>query len=199
MDRKSSDKWEPKDPWDTDLSPAALDMYRFYGMLPVGDTTRCGTWKYHYNLAIKKKWYGKFGGIDNEIERPRFYQHIPFINAVVNDEKTRLVLNVENNGIIKDIPNDVVIEVPVTVDKNGIYPEEIEPDLDERIKDVYLMPRILKMRWALEAFKTADLIVLKEILVRDPRTKSLRQVQEVLRDILDLPFNKEMKDYYLKN
>lgn len=237
---KSSDKWEPKDPWDTDLSLAALDMYRFYGMLPVGDTTRCETWKYHYNLVTKKKWYGKFGGIDNEIERPRFYQqlrrtrkellelakrlkedpsimltqimptvftrspqsieqHIPFINAVVNDEKTRLVLNVENNGIIKDIPNDVVIKLPVTVDKNEIHPEEIEPDLDERIKHMYLIPRIPKINWALEAFKTADLIVLKEILVRDPRTKSLRQVQEVLRDILDLPFNKEMKDYYLKN
>lgn len=238
--QENSNKWEPQDPWDTDLSPAAIDMYKFYGMLPIGDTTRCGTWKYHYDLATKKKWYGRFGGIDNEVERPKFYeqlrrtrkellelarklkedpsimltevmpavfakdpqskeQHIPFINAIVNNRKIRLVLNIENKGIIKDIPDDVVVEVPVIVDKDGIHPEKIEPDLNEKIKQMYLIPRILKMRWALEAFKAADLNILKEILVRDPRTRSFRQVEEVLKDILDLPFNKEMKSYYLKN
>ncbi|HOJ87878.1 MAG TPA: alpha-glucosidase AglA [Pseudothermotoga sp.] len=235
----NSHKWEPKDPWNVDLSPAAIDMYRLYGMLPIGDTVRCGTWKYHYNLEIKRRWYGKFGGIDNEIERPRFYeqlrktrkmllglanklqqnrslmltqimpdiftkdpeskeQHIPFINAMVNDKKTRLVLNIENKGAISDIPDDVIVEVPVTVDKDGIHPEKIEPELTERVKQMYLMPRILRMRWALEAFKTGDIDVLKEILIRDPRTRSYEQVESVLKDILDLPFNREMRNHYLK-
>ncbi|HEY8542664.1 MAG TPA: alpha-glucosidase AglA [Pseudothermotoga sp.] len=237
---KESEKWEPQDPWDVDLSPAAVDMYEFYGMLPIGDTVRCGTWKYHYDLATKKRWYGKFGGIDNEIERPKFYerlreirrkliklaeelredpsitltkvmpdiftknseskeQHVPFINAIVNDKKTRLVLNILNKGLLKDLPDDVVVEVPVIVDREGIHPEKIEPDLNERIKHMYLIPRMLKMKWALEAFKTGDINILKEILIRDPRTKSYNQVKEALKAILDLPFNKEMKNYYLKS
>ncbi|MGJ8454169.1 alpha-glucosidase AglA [Pseudothermotoga sp. U03pept] len=238
--REESQKWQPKDPWDVDLSPAAIDMYRFYGMLPVGDTVRCGTWKYHYNLETKKRWYGRFGGIDNEIERPKFYeqlrqtrknlikvaqqlrqdpsitltqimpsvftknteskeQHIPFINAIVNNKKARLVLNIENRGAIKGIPDDVVVEIPVTVDKDGIHPEKIEPDLTLRIKEMYLMPRILKMKWALEAFKTGDISILEEILLRDPRTRSYKQVKDVLMAILELPFNREMRYHYLKS
>lgn len=235
--KDKSEKWQPKDPWDVDLSFAAIDMYEFYGMLPIGDTVRSGTWKYHYDLETKKRWYGKFGGIDNEIERPKFYdqlrktrsklvklaeelrgnrnlkltdvapeifpesidsqeQHIPFINALINNKKARLVLNVENNGTLKNLPDDIVVEIPVTVDESGIHPEKIEPDLTDRIKEWYLMPRILKMKWALEAFKTADLRAIEEILLRDPRTRSYKQVKGVIKDILDLPFNKEMKNYY---
>ncbi|ACM23677.1 Alpha-glucosidase [Thermotoga neapolitana DSM 4359] len=234
---KNASNWEPKGPWDVDFSPAAIDMYRFYGMYPIGDTVRSGTWKYHYDLETKKKWFGKYGGIDNEVERPKFYeslrkqrkrlmelakevekdptieltkvwpevfttgsesveQHIPFINALVNGKKARLVLNVENRGTIKGIPDDVVVEVPVIVDKEGIHPEKIEPDLTERVKKFYLLPRILRMEWALEAFISGDRRVLEEILIRDPRTKSYEQVVAVIEDILNLPFNEEMKKHY---
>jgi len=234
---KNASNWEPKSPWDVDFSPAAIDMYRFYGMYPIGDTVRSGTWKYHYDLETKKKWFGKYGGIDNEVERPKFYeslrkqrkrlmelakevekdptieltkvwpevfttgsesveQHIPFINALVNGKKARLVLNVENRGTIKGIPDDVVVEVPVIVDKEGIHPEKIEPDLTERVKKFYLLPRILRMEWALEAFISGDRRVFEEILIRDPRTKSYEQVVAVIEDILNLPFNEEMKKHY---
>lgn len=236
---KHAKDWKPRSPWDVDFSPAAIDMYKFYGMYPIGDTVRSGTWKYHYDLETKKRWYGEFGGIDNEVERPKFYeqlratrrrllelakevekdpsleltkvwpevfstgkesveQHIPFINALVNGRKARLVLNVENNGTIKGIPDDVVVEVPVLVDREGIHPERIEPDLTDRIKKFYLLPRILRMEWALEAFISGDVRVLQEILIRDPRTKSYEQTLAVINDILNLPFNKEMKRYFLK-
>jgi len=36
------------------MSPAAMDMYKFYGRMPIGDSTRNGSWKYHYNLEAKK-------------------------------------------------------------------------------------------------------------------------------------------------
>jgi len=232
IEEKSS-KWEPKDVWDSQMSPAAMDMYEFYEMIPIGDTVRNGTWKYHYDLETKKRWFGKFGGIDNEIERPKFYeelreirekiidtskdpsvkltqiwpeefpknelsgeQQIPFINAIVNGKGARLFLNVLNNGTIQGIPDDVVVEIPVTVDKGGIHPEKIEPDLTDRIKKMYLMPRIIRMEMALEAFITGDRKVLEEILIRDPRTKSEKQVKAVIDGIFSLPFNEEMRNHY---
>ncbi|PMQ01714.1 MAG: alpha-glucosidase/alpha-galactosidase [Dictyoglomus sp. NZ13-RE01] len=236
---EKSHEWEPKDPWDLQLSPCAIDMYKFYGMLPIGDTVRNGTWKYHYNLETKKKWLGKFGGIDNEVERPKFYeqlralrrsglqlakqilenpninlteilpiefskdklsgeQQILFINAIVNNKEKRLFLNIPNNGTISELPKDVIVEVPCIVNKNGIFPEKIEPDLTERIKKMYLLPRILRMEWALHAFKTGDRRVLEEILIRDPRTKSYEQVKNVIDEILSLPFNEEMRKHYQK-
>ncbi|MDI6862434.1 MAG: alpha-glucosidase/alpha-galactosidase, partial [Pseudothermotoga sp.] len=66
--------WKAKSPWDIQMSPCAMDMYRFYGMLPIGDTVRNGTWKYHYNLETKRRWFGEFGGIDNEVERPKLHE-----------------------------------------------------------------------------------------------------------------------------
>lgn len=234
---KNAKNYRPKNPWDLDFSPAAIDMYKFYGMYPIGDTVRSGSWKYHFDLETKKKWYGEYGGIDNEVERPKFYeqlrqtrkklvqlakevekdpsirlteswpevfrsdgesveQHALFINAIVNGEKTRLVLNVENNGTIVNVPDDVVVEVPVIVDEEGLHPEKIDPPLTERILKFYLLPRILKMEWALEAFISGDRRVLEEILLRDVRTKSYEQVRAVLDEILNLPFNEEMKKHY---
>lgn len=234
---ENAEKLEPKNPWDMQMSLAAIDMYRFYGMFPIGDTVRNGTWKYHYNLETKKKWFGKFGGIDNEVERPRYHeqlreararliklaeevkrnpgimlvekapnifkksglsgeQHVPFINAIVNNKKTRLFLNVENKGAIKDFPDDIVMELPVWVDSEGIHREKVEPDLTERIKKFYLWPRIIRMEWNLEAFISKDKNVLEEILIRDPRTKSYEQVVEVLDEILSLPFNEEIRKHY---
>ncbi len=235
MEEKLS-KWEPKNPWDLQMSPASLDMYKFYGMLPIGDTCRNGTWKYNYNLETKKRWYGKFGGIDNEVERPKFHeqlrfgrrrmielaneveksrdikllklwpeifnkdelsgeQHIHFMNGITFGDKKRLILNVPNNGTISGIPDDVIVEVPVWVDKEGIHYEKIDPDLTQRIKIFYLLPRILRMEWVLEGFLSRDIKVLEEILVRDPRTKSYEQVKKVLNEILDQSFNYELKEY----
>ena len=60
-------KWKPKDPFDDQMSPAAIDMYKFYGRMPIGDSIRNGSWKYHYNLEAKKKWYGEpWGGADSD-------------------------------------------------------------------------------------------------------------------------------------
>lgn len=49
-------------------------------------------------------------------------------------------MNVLNKGAISGIPDDVVVEIPVVVDKDGLHPEKITPDLTERIKKMYLMP-----------------------------------------------------------
>ncbi|MBO8160782.1 MAG: alpha-glucosidase/alpha-galactosidase [Thermosipho sp. (in: Bacteria)] len=247
-----TNRYEPKHPFDDQLSPVAIDMYRFYGQMPIGDTVRNSTWKYHFNLETKKRWYGKFGGADSEIgwkwyqenisaiteiinklaqyvlENPNIKlldynlykdflnidifkeeidsiinpdkfsgeQHVPFIDSIVNNKKQRFIVNIQNNGVIKEISDDVVVEIPAWVDSSGISPEEINPKLSERVIKYYLTPRIMRMEMALEAFLKGDFKLLKEFLLRDPRTKSEEQVEGVLNDILNLPENREMKRHY---
>ncbi len=58
------------------FSKAAVDMYSTYGLFPVGDTVRSGTWKYHYDPETKKKWYGPYGGFDSEIGWNIYLSHI---------------------------------------------------------------------------------------------------------------------------
>lgn len=51
-----------------DLSPGAIDAYRLYGLLPIGDTIRSASpWWHHANFEAKEKWYGKNGGFDSEV------------------------------------------------------------------------------------------------------------------------------------
>jgi len=61
---------------------------------------------------------------------------------------------------------------------------------------MYLTPRMSRMEWALDAFVSGDKMMLQEILIRDPRTKSFEQAKAVVDEILALPFNKEMKKHY---
>jgi alpha-galactosidase len=143
------------------------------------------------NIKITENWPEEFPK-----EKMSGEQQIPFINALTNNVEARLFLNVLNNGTIKNIPDDVVVEVPVKVNKNGIFPENIQPDLPEKIKNYYIIPRITRMEMALEAFITGDRTILEEVLVRDPRTKNYDDIPKLWDEIFDLPFNKEMKEHY---
>jgi alpha-galactosidase len=53
--------------WQETLSPASVDMYKIYGLYPIGDTARSFTWKYHYDLETSKRWFGPLGGTDSEV------------------------------------------------------------------------------------------------------------------------------------
>ncbi|MBE3579131.1 MAG: alpha-glucosidase/alpha-galactosidase [Caldanaerobacter subterraneus] len=255
IEEKSHD-WKPLHPFNDQLSPAAIDMYKFYGVLPVGDTVRNSSWRYHKNLETKKKWYGEpWGGADSEmgwkwyqetlwqitditkkiakffIDNPKAKfsdvkgifsqeiqdnellqemerildpeqkseeQHIPFIESIVSGKKERFIVNIPNKGIIPEIENNVVVEVPAVVDNEGIHPEKIEPKLPERVIKYYLKPRIMRMEMAVEAFLKGDINIIKELLYRDPRTQSDEQVEKVIEEILSLPENEEMRKHYLK-
>jgi alpha-galactosidase len=112
-------------------------------------------------------------------------QHIPFIDAIVNGNSARFIVNTLNQGAIKGIDDDVAVEVPAIVDSDGIHIEEIEPALPERVVQWYLKPRILRMEWALEAFNERNPELIIEILLRDPRTKSYEQAKAVVGEIFD--------------
>ena len=238
--KKYPDGTTPKTPFNDQLSPAAIDTYNFYGRMPIGDTVRNSSWKYHYDLETKKRWYGEpWGGADSEIgwkwyenrlaeittltskasellrknedvklsealsanfsiipadfakEIKDFYdpstlsgeQHIPFIDAIVNDHTGRFVVNILNNGVIAGIPDNVAVEIPAIVDKSGIHPEKVEPTLPERIVKWYLNPRMIRMEWALEAFKEKNPDLIVEMLLRDRRTSSYEQAKAVVDEI----------------
>ncbi len=83
-----------KTPFDIQMSPAAIDMYKRYGLFPVGDSVRGGTWKYHWNLRTKRKWFGPTGGPDSEIGWKIYLEsHEKILNHIIkaiNDLKTPL-------------------------------------------------------------------------------------------------------------
>jgi alpha-galactosidase len=97
----------PSDVFDTQMSRAAVDMYRLYGLFPVGDTVRSGSWKYHYDLRTKKYWYGRFGGPDSEIGWRRYLKELDAstetVMALVESPPSILVKKIPPNRSDEDV------------------------------------------------------------------------------------------------
>ena len=62
-----ADKTNERTYSDIQLSRAAVDQYKLFGLMPIGDAPRQVGWWYHTDLETKQKWYGKTGGFDSEI------------------------------------------------------------------------------------------------------------------------------------
>ena len=229
IEKKAKEYWKNWNPRfnDTQLSPAAVDMYKMYGLFPIGDTTRRGGWWYHTDLETKKKWYGSLGGFDSEIGWSMYLealekrthemnqvakdpstsvterfppvksreQHIPLIDALVNDREGKFQVNIRNNGAIQGIPDDVVVEIPGIASGRGIQGVHIG-ELPKRLMLHVMLPRMLRMEWSLEAFLTGDRKVLLHILLEDHRTRSLEQAEAVMEDTLSLPINRDLSEYF---
>ncbi len=55
------------------LSPGAVEAYRLYGLMPIGDAIRSASpWWHHTDIETKRKWYGLNGGFDSEIVWPAY-------------------------------------------------------------------------------------------------------------------------------
>ncbi|MCD6325128.1 alpha-glucosidase/alpha-galactosidase [Candidatus Bathyarchaeota archaeon] len=74
IEEKAEKYWKSEEflkglPWETEqMSPAAVDMYKQFGLFPIGDTVRSASpWWYHTDLETKKRWFGPTGGFDSEI------------------------------------------------------------------------------------------------------------------------------------
>lgn len=212
--------------FDIQMSPATIDMYKTYGLFPIGDTVRGGTWKYHWNLKTKQYWYGPIGGPDseigwtmyitelirkmNELSRIVYSQKpitqsippiksgesiVPIVNSIVNDEKGKYQVNVLNLSSIPSIPNNVAVEMPVIIDGKGIHRMNFN-SLPKKIMNYVMQPRMTRMEWALEAYLEGGRDALFQWLIVDARTKTTKQVEEVIDATLSIPENVDMAKHF---
>lgn len=66
--RKKAENYWKSGEYPEQLSPGAVEAYRLYGKMPIGDTVRANTpWWTHVDHETKCKWYGKTGGFDSKI------------------------------------------------------------------------------------------------------------------------------------
>ena len=249
VEKKAEEYWKTwreytVSPFDVDLSPAAVDMYKTYRLLPIGDTVRGGTWKYHWDLKTKQKWYGPYGGPDSEIGWAMYLAHlrinldsleravadtstpltsryppkpsgeslVEIIEAIANDNPKEsynlqlpipgappipvpIEVNVPNMGALPGVPDNVAVEMPVKIDGKGVHRKQLTP-LPRKVMNQVILPRMMRMEWALEAFLEGGRDHLTNWLMYDPRTNSTKQVEETIDALLALPENKEMAKHY---
>ena len=234
IEKKAEEYWKSDEylnspPWVAEqMSPAAVDMYRMFGLFPIGDTLRSASpWWHHTDLKTKQRWYGPTGGFDSEIgwsmyldllrevlEQLRVWasdpavaltevypptfsgeQHIPFIDAIANDKEVQLQLNIPNKGAIPGIPDDVVVEVPVLVDRIGVRAIHVG-QLPSRLMLHVMMPRMLRMEQVLQAFLDGDKKSLLLMIAEDHKTRSFEDARVLLEEQLGQSWNSEATKHY---
>ena len=108
-------------------------MYRRYGLYPIGDTCRSGTWVYHKDLKTKQRWYGPIGGVDSEIgwilRRLRYRSQLERFYRMANDPTVSVSreLGLTRSGeqfvdFIDSVTNGVERRLILNVRNNGMIP-----------------------------------------------------------------------------
>ncbi len=115
----------------TQLSPAAIDLYRFYGLLPLGDTSRAiwpEAWWYHLDAASKRRWWGApLGGFDSDegwaVYLAALSASVERMSAAAADPTARLTMLFPPNpsgeqivplldALLNDRRGDFIVNVP---------------------------------------------------------------------------------------
>ena len=120
---------------------------------------------------------------------------VPIIDSITNDKKNTYQVNVLNKGTINGIPDDVAVEIPAEIDGKRIHRIPVS-GLPRRVMKYVIYPRMMRMEWALEAFLEGGRDLLFDWLIVDARTKSTKQVEKTIDDLLSIPENEEMAKHF---
>jgi alpha-galactosidase len=112
------------------------------------------------------------------------------INAMVTGEEIRINGNVNNSGLITNLPNGCCVEVPCLVDKNGINPcyvGDLPPQLAALDRTNINVQSLI-----VEAALNHDKDAARRSVMVDPLTSALLDLDEI-RNMVDEMFEAERK------
>ena len=117
---------------------------------------------------------------------------VEIINAIETDKPARIFGNVKNNGLISNLLEGSVVEVPCMIDKGGIHPYHIGalPAQCAALNRMSINVQEMAVKGIVEKDKKK---ILQAILL-DPLTFSIASLDEIKQMVDDL-FDAEMKKY----
>ncbi len=124
--------------------------------------------------------------------RPTHEQHFPLIDALWNDNRVELQVNVPNRGAIEGIPHDVVVEVPAVCSRRGIQPLHIGKLPDVLMRNI-LLPRLQMAEQIVAMSLHPDERTLMAIILDDHRTQSWQAALRFAREMMARPEFAEMQ------
>lgn len=213
----------------SNIGQKAIDLYKRFGVLPLGDTVNPGggSWGYWYHSDSETEkrwnedptqvWHNYFIGCDRRIEKiarvaydkdvklteifpPKRSNEvvIDLIESLFCDIEKIFTVNILNNAqYVPGVPANFQVEIPALCGKKGI--QGIHTDgLPKAIMSHLFRDRIAPVEIELEAYEKKDWNLLLSLIMMDPWTKSELQATNLLNDIMELPYNEDMRKHYTK-
>jgi len=180
-------------------------------------------WWYHTSDEIEKRWKenprqwweGHFAHVERtarenyRISRdpqagmtaylpPRMSgeQMAPIIESIACDIPRTFIVNLPNTGLyVPGVPADFSVEVPALVSKRGVQPIQTG-GLPEPILAYLIRDRVAPVSLELEAYRQGSRRLLEELICLDPWTRSTRQAQAFIDELLALPYHTDLAQHY---
>jgi alpha-galactosidase len=168
-----------------------LFLLEQFGHLPIVSDSHVGEymqWAHdvvdHQGILSFYAWYKQYCAdkvyVLGEISHERV---VPIIEGIVGDTgQHELAVNVMNAGYIAELPNDIAVEVPATVDTAGAHPEAL-PTLPKGIAGL-LRNQVAVHDLTAEAILTGSRHAALQALLVDPVVHSARAAEQTLETIL---------------
>ncbi len=122
-------------------------------------------------------------------------QQVPIIDALVNGNQGIFQINWPNHGAIHGIADDVAIEGPAVINRDGITMVPIGA-LPQQLMLHTLLPRVIDMERTLAAFTSGDRRFLESILLWDHRTRTPEHGMAYLDALMEQPINQGLKAHF---
>jgi len=207
------------------MGPKAVDLYRTFGLFPIGDTCTAGggswPWWYHTDDATEKRWKENPDAWYDRYHKNKKKQIEEVSRVVANPSAsvTSFLPPVKSSessvAIIDALANDREHVLQVNIPNRGVIPSlpddvvvEIPAIASGRgIQGIHVgdLPKALMIQMRrrldaleleLEAYIAGDKNRLIELVLMEPWSKSMDQVKGVLDEIMALPFNSEMGEHF---
>jgi alpha-galactosidase len=115
------------------MSRAAIQQYKMYGLIPIGDTPRSGGWWFHTDLETRKRWYDPSGGGDTPSGRDKILEgkakKFEQMKQAAYDEKLRPIdlfgdtmTHEQHIPIMNGLVNNIEGQFQVNIPNNGVLP-----------------------------------------------------------------------------
>lgn len=121
---------------------------------------------------------------------------IPLIESLACDIERVIIVNTINDGeYVPGVPKDFEVEIPAVVSGRGIQGLRTAPLPKAVISRMY-RDRIAPVEMELAAFESHSRELLIDLIMMDPFNRTKEQAEGFLKEILDLPYHTEMKEYF---
>lgn len=209
------------------MGPKVIDLYKRYGVFPIGDTANPGggAWGYEYHSSREiesdwnedpETWFNDYfeasAGTVSRIEETAYddtkkvrdligceKSHepmIPIIESLGCGIEQTIVVNVLNaHEYVPGIPTNFAVEVPARCGKYGIQPIGTRA-LPQAILARAYHDRVAPVEIELAAYDSGSKELLIDLVMMDPFTRNREQAAGLVEEILNLPYHKEMKEWY---
>jgi alpha-galactosidase len=170
-----------------------------FGYLPITDDSHFGEyiqWAYdsagHKGIedfyTRYKKWSLEQAVPESRIQGTNpgeYWRTIPIIEGIENDTAhEELALNIMNENLITNLPQDMVVEVPAIIDKNGIHGIKLG-NLPRGIAGL-ITNQVATVDLTVEGVLTGSKDIVLQALLLDPVVDSLPRAEQLLEAVLEL-------------